>query len=128
MLARVARERRQGASQDDIPKILKDLDSVIPGDRERAVRQVCPCRMPWDVFVQLRKAVQRLRSDPDPHIREVAFHIEEDALLIEELEALQQQSIEIDDGDAARKESQGRETSRQRRRDLKRQRVVARGR
>jgi hypothetical protein len=51
---------------------------------------VCPCRLPWDIFQQLRKAAKRLQQDPSPLVRRHALHVEEDARMIASLEALQE--------------------------------------
>jgi hypothetical protein len=87
-LAEVEKERSQPMSQADIDQILADMQSPDEHIRAKAVRQICPCRMPWDVFGRLRKAAKRLQKDPSPLVRANARHVEEDARQIESLEAL----------------------------------------
>ncbi|HLK55185.1 MAG TPA: hypothetical protein VKU00_01390 [Chthonomonadaceae bacterium] len=55
--------------------------------RANAVRQICSCRMPWDVFFRLRKAAKRLQHDPSPLVRANALHVEEDARMVAGFEA-----------------------------------------
>jgi hypothetical protein len=87
-LAEVEKERSQPINQADIEQILADMQSPYEHIRAKAVRQICPCRMPWDVFSRLRKAAKRLQKDPSSLVRANARHVEEDARQIESLEAL----------------------------------------
>jgi hypothetical protein len=57
--------------------------------RAKAVRQVCPCRLPWEAFYQVRAEAKRLQHDPSPLVRARARHVEEDARELAALEALQ---------------------------------------
>jgi hypothetical protein len=93
-LACVALKRSHPASTADIARLLAEMQSPDEHVRAEAVRQVCPCRMPWEVFRQVRKAAQRLRDDPSPQVRANALHIEEDAREIEALEALRERVAE----------------------------------
>jgi len=72
-------ERAQPFTEADVERILKEMhddDAVI---RAKAVRQICPCRVPWDVFQRLRKQAKSLQHDPSPLVAANARHIEVDA-------------------------------------------------
>lgn len=47
--------------------------------RAAAVRRICPCRMPREVFDRLRRDAKRLQKDPSPLVRANARHVEQDA-------------------------------------------------
>jgi hypothetical protein len=96
-LACVAQRRSHLASAADIEGLLAEMQSPDEHTRAEAVRQVCPCRMSWEVFGQLRKAVQRLQHDPSPHVRAQALHVEEDARELEALEALRERLAECEE-------------------------------
>jgi hypothetical protein len=66
--------------------------------RAQAVRQLCPCRLPREVFRHVRPAVKRLRNDPSPLVRAQARHVEEDARELAALEALSEWIAEDDEG------------------------------
>jgi hypothetical protein len=87
-LAEVERHRSQPVGEADIERILTDLQSAEEVTRANAVRQICPCRMPWEVFERLRKAAKPLHKDPSPLVRANALHIEEDAREVASLEAI----------------------------------------
>jgi hypothetical protein len=89
-LASVEHRRSNPPSAADIARILAEMQSPDEQRRAHAVQQVCPCRVPWDMFRQLRKEAQRLRKDPSPMVRANARHVEEDAREIEALEALRE--------------------------------------
>jgi hypothetical protein len=93
-LARVEEKRSHPLSAADLARLLAEMQSPDELARAQAVRQVCPCRLPWDVFRQVRKAAQRLRHDPSALVRANALHVEEDAREIEALEALREQVAE----------------------------------
>jgi hypothetical protein len=93
-LACVEVKRSHPWSAADIARLLAEMQSPDEHTRAEAVRQVCPCRMPWDVFRQVRKAAQRLQDDPSPLVHANALHIEEDAREIEALETLRERVAE----------------------------------
>jgi hypothetical protein len=93
-LACVELKRSHPSSAAEVERLLADMQSPDEHTRAEAVRQVCPCRMPWEVFRRVRKAAQRLRDDPSPLVRANAFHIEEDAREIEALETLRERVAE----------------------------------
>jgi hypothetical protein len=96
-LACVAQKRSHSASAADIEGLVAEMHSPDEHLRAAAIRQVCPCRMSWEVFGQLRKAVQRLLHDPSPHVRAQARHVEEDARELEALEALSERLAECEE-------------------------------
>jgi hypothetical protein len=91
-LAEVEAERACAVGAGDVARLLEELRSPDEQVRARAVREVCPCRMPWEVFERLRKPVQRLRRDPSPAVRKLALHVEEDARMVAALEALRERA------------------------------------
>jgi hypothetical protein len=82
---------------------LAELESPDERVRARAVRQICPCRMPWPVFYRLRKAAARLKRDPSPLVRANALHIEVDARTVREREAMIERLRERDERRASRR-------------------------
>jgi hypothetical protein len=86
-IARVEVKRSQSCANIEVERILADMLSDDATIRAQALRQICPCRMPWEVFEQLRKAAKSLRKDPSPLVRANALHIEEDAKLVASFEA-----------------------------------------
>ena len=85
-LEKVAAERAQPFTEADIEQLLAEMQSADAAVRAKAVRQICPCRMPWEIFNRLRKAAKRQRHDPDPTVRAHAFHVEEDAQKVAAME------------------------------------------
>lgn len=119
-LGRVARDRQHAPGAADIARLqagMSDDDAVI---RAKTLREICPCHMNWDVFLELRKGVKLLQSDPDARVKEVAYHIEEDALHIEALEALNDSLSEFDDHEEEYNLGKSREFSQRERRNLRR--------
>src|SRR5262249_46440447 len=78
LVAEVER-RRSGYAEADVERLLAEMQSPDEEARARAVREICPCRMPWEVFDRLRRAAKRLQKDPSPLVRANALHIEQDA-------------------------------------------------
>jgi hypothetical protein len=110
-LAEVERRRSQAIGEADIERILADIQSADEVTRANAVRQICPCRMPWEVFDRLRKAAKPLQKDPSPLVRANALHIEEDAREVASLEALSERLQEREEGGdvAPRPDGRGRQ-------------------
>jgi HEAT repeat protein len=102
-LAEVEAERACAVGAGDVACLLEELRSPDEQVRARAVRAVCPCRMPWEVFEQLRKPVQRLRRDPSPAVRRLALHAEEDARMVAALEALRERAEDFSENERARR-------------------------
>ena len=86
-LANVETERSRPLTDADIARIIDDLQSGDERVRAAALRRSCPCHISWDSFEQLRKPAQRLRRDPNPVVRRLAMHLEEDAREIAAMEA-----------------------------------------
>lgn len=85
-LKKVDTARTQPISAALIDQLLAEMAAADPAVRANAVRQICPCRMPWPVFDQLRKVAKRLQHDPDPTVRANALHVEEDARMVASME------------------------------------------
>jgi hypothetical protein len=83
----VEKERAQAHGDGEIESILAGLESDDECTRAAAVRQICPCRTPVEVFRQLRKAAKHLQRDANPLVRANALHIEEDARKVESIES-----------------------------------------
>lgn len=108
LIAKVEEERSQPFTEADIERILDEMGSEDEVTRAHAVRRICPCRMSPDIFYRLRKAAKRLQKDPSPLVRANAFHVEEDAKVVESIESIMEQvkdyeeQLEID-GEAKRR-------------------------
>jgi hypothetical protein len=96
-LASVAQKRSHAPTAADIDRIVAEMQSADEQTRAQALRQVCPCHLPWDSFDQLRKAAKRLQHDSSPLVRANALHVEEDAREIAALEALHERVVEYDE-------------------------------
>jgi hypothetical protein len=96
-LACVEKRRSRIANTFQIEHVLQQMHSPDEQDRAQAVRQVCPCHVPWDVYFAMRKAASRLKQDPSPLVRANAWHVEEDARELAALEALQERLAERDE-------------------------------
>ena len=94
------KRRSQSIGEADIERILAEMGSEDEVTRANAVRQICPCRMPWEVFDRLRKAAKPLQKDPSPLVRANALHIEEDAREVASLESLSERLQEWEEGEA----------------------------
>jgi hypothetical protein len=110
-LAEVERRRSQAIGEAEVERLLAEMQSADEVTRANAVRQICPCRMPWEVFDRLRKAAKPLQKDPSPLVRANALHVEEDAREVASLESLSEQLAEWEEGEEAapRPDRRGRE-------------------
>ncbi len=97
-LACIEAKRSHSPCAADIERILAEMRSPDERTRARAVREVCPCRLPWDAFRQVRQAAKRLQHDPSPLVCANALHVEEDAREIAAMEALREWIAEHDEG------------------------------
>jgi len=95
-------ERRSYVPEREIERILSQMQSEDEVLRAKAVREICPCRIPWGVFERLRKAAKRLQNDPSPLVAANARHIEEDARRVAYCEAQLERAQERDDEDVLR--------------------------
>jgi hypothetical protein len=66
------------------PAQLRSPDEQV---RVKALHRVCPCGAGFVVYERFRGEVKRLQKDPSPRVRAAALHAEQDACLIEELDA-----------------------------------------
>ncbi len=114
-MAEVEQERAHLLSEADIQRILADLQSPDEQIRAKAVVEVCPCRVPWEVFRRLRKAVKPLQEDPSLIVRAHARHVEQDAREIESVEALAEQLSYDDDREHGTRQREPRAKRRERR-------------
>jgi hypothetical protein len=74
------RRRAQPAREPfDFDRFQEDLVSPDAEVRARAARQICPCRLGWEVFERCMEQVEPLRKDPSPDVRAAALHVFEDA-------------------------------------------------
>jgi hypothetical protein len=96
-LACVEQKRSHAPNAEAIARLLVEMQSPDEQVRARAVRKVCPCRLPWETFSEVRVAAKRLQHDPSPLVRAQAQHVEEDARELTALEALQNWTEEHDD-------------------------------
>jgi hypothetical protein len=83
----VEKERSEPLSDADVDRILGEMQSGNPEIRAKAVRQVCPCRVNWDVFNRLRKSVKAMQRDRDASVAACARHVEQDARQVAQSEA-----------------------------------------
>lgn len=114
-LGKVAVERAQATEEEwDVERLLAEMQSPDPVVRAKAVRQICPCRMPWGVFHRLRKAAKRLQHDPDPEVRANALHIEEDARMVASMEGEIERLHEFEDEEEERNGTRKRRKQRRR--------------
>jgi hypothetical protein len=67
----------------DFDRFQSDLCSPVAETRARAARQICPCRLGWEVFERCMALVEPLRKDPSPMVRRAALHVFEDAFEME---------------------------------------------
>lgn len=96
-LAHVEHERARAVTQEDVARILHDLESSDEEVITKALREVCPCRMSWEVFEQLCKPALRLRKHPSSLICGLANHIEQDTREVAALEAIREREAERQD-------------------------------
>lgn len=90
---------RSGADwETEVARIIAEMQSGDDETRARAVREICPCRMPWQVFNRLRKAAKRLQHDPNPLVAANARHIEVDAERVMAMEGSLERIRERDEG------------------------------
>jgi hypothetical protein len=67
----------------DFERFSQELRSADEATRARAAREICPCRLGWDVFQRCMERVEPLRKDPSPMVRKAALHVFEDAFEME---------------------------------------------
>ncbi len=107
VVSRIEAERSDSYSEADIERIRAGMGSEDEQVRAEAVRQICPCRMSWEVFYAFRKDAKRLQKDPSPLVRANARHIEEDAQFVGSFESEWERLQEWDDTQEERDAEQG---------------------
>src|SRR5215469_11891653 len=86
--AAVAQRKRRGCRPVPDPGVLlAQLRSPDEQVRVKALHRVCPCGAGFVVYERFRSELKRLQKDPSPRVRAAALHAEQDACLIEELDA-----------------------------------------
>jgi hypothetical protein len=108
MVAEVERHRARPFSEADLQRLLADIESPDELTRMRAVRDICPCRMPWEVFDRLRRAAKGLQKDPSPLVRANARHVEEDARHVASVESLSERYQEYQEVEEERQAEEAR--------------------
>src|SRR5260370_6420964 len=81
------RNRKRCRPAPDPGVLLAQLHSPDDEVRVRALHRVCPCGAGFGVYERFRGQVKRLQKDPSPQVVAAALHVEQDACLIEQLEA-----------------------------------------
>ena len=109
LTAEVERRRTRPFSEADVQRIMEDMQSPDEMTRVRAVREICPCRMPWEVFDRLRSAAKRLQKDPSALVRANARHIEEDARHVASVEAAKERYQEYQEVEEERQAAAARQ-------------------
>ena len=114
---RTVEEQRSRPHIDlDVARILAEVQSPDEKTRARGVREICPCRIPMEIFAQLRPLAKQLQHDPSPLVRANALHIEKDLDRVTSFEAQCEafQEMDADEMDADERRPNKRHT-RQRR-------------
>ena len=88
------RKRRTCRPVPDPDVLLAQLRSAGEEERVKALHRVCPCASGFLVYEQFRGEVKRLQKDRSPRVRAAALHVEQDACVIEELDARLDQAAE----------------------------------
>jgi len=84
----VAKRNLRGRQPAPDPGVLlAQLRSADEQVRVTALHRVCPRGAGFVVYERFRGEVKRLQKDPSPRVRAAALHAEQDACLIEELDA-----------------------------------------
>ena len=78
---------RAKALEPDVNQIVADFKAPDEVTRGRAVRQVCPCRMGWEVFQDTMEDLSKMTKDPSPYVRAQALHVFEDAYGLQSMES-----------------------------------------
>jgi hypothetical protein len=84
----MAKRKRRGCQPGPDPGVLlAQLRSPDEQVRVKALHRVCPCAAGFLVYERFRGEVKRLQKDPSPRVQAAALHAEQDACLIEQLDA-----------------------------------------
>jgi hypothetical protein len=118
-IAKVESDRQRPVEQSDVDRLLADYESPDEQVRAEALKQSCPCHVPWEVYAQLRKPALRLRRDPSALVRRLANHLEEDARVVAQMEADRARYIERDEEMAERARKRARQRTRSGKRSVR---------
>jgi hypothetical protein len=95
---------RAKALEPDVNRILAKFKAPDEASRGKAVRQVCPCRMGWEVFQDTMEDLQRMTKDPSPYVRAQALHVFEDAYGLQSMESRKDKGgLDWGDNDAVKR-------------------------
>src|SRR5438270_634799 len=95
---------RAMALEPDVNQIVADFKAPDDATRGKAVRQVCPCRMGWEVFQETMEDLQKMTKDPSPYVRAQALHVFEDAYGLQSMESRQEKdTLDTREGDATKR-------------------------
>jgi hypothetical protein len=118
-------ERNPGrvkALEPDVNQIVAEFKAPDEVTRGKAVRQVCPCRLGWEVFQETMEDLGEMTKDPSPYVRAQALHVFEDAYGLQSMESRKEKdTLDAQDRDAIKR-------ARQEDRQLKRETTGAFGR
>jgi len=78
---------RAKALEPKVDQIVAGFKAPDDDARGKAVRQVCPCRMGWEVFQETMEHLPKMTKDPSPYVRAQALHVFEDAFQIQSRES-----------------------------------------
>src|SRR5437879_2662144 len=107
------------ALEPDVNQIVANFKAPDDATRGKAVRQVCPCRMGWEVFQETMEDLSKMTKDPSPYVRAQALHVFEDAYGMQSMESRKEKdTLDAQDRDAVKR-------ARQEDRQLKRETATA---
>jgi hypothetical protein len=84
---------RAKALEPDVNRIVASFKAPDDAIRGKAVRQVCPCRMGWEVFQDTMEDLQKMTKDPSPYVRAQALHVFEDAYGLQCMESRKEKDV-----------------------------------
>jgi hypothetical protein len=98
---------RAMALEPDVNQIVADFKAADEATRGKAVRQVCPCRMGWEVFQETMEPLKKMTKDPSPYVRAQALHVFEDAYGLQSRESRKEQdTLDTQDRDRIKRARQ----------------------
>jgi hypothetical protein len=98
---------RAMALEPDVNQIVADFKAPDEATRGKAVRQVCPCRMGWEVFQETMEPLKKMTKDPSPYVRAQALHVFEDAYGLQSMESRKEKdALDTQDRDAVKRARQ----------------------
>src|SRR5712692_9653247 len=98
---------RAKALEPDVNQIMADFKAPDEAARGKAVRQVCPCRMGWEIFQDTMEDLSKMTKDPSPYVRAQALHVFEDAYGMQSMESRKEKdTLDAQDRDAIKRARQ----------------------